>query len=65
MTAGGRVLGAVGLGDSLAAARQAAYELLDGIHFEGLTLPARHRRTHGSRNMADSKPTTRRGVAWW
>ncbi len=37
MTAGGRVLGAVGLGDSLAAARQAAYDLLDGVHFDGLT----------------------------
>ena len=37
VTAGGRVLGAVGLGDSLAAARQAAYDLLDGVHFEGLT----------------------------
>jgi len=37
VTAGGRVLGAVGLGDSLSAARGAAYALLDGVHFEGLT----------------------------
>ncbi len=37
VTAGGRVLGSVGLGDSLAAARAAAYAQLDGVHFEGLT----------------------------
>ena len=37
VTAGGRVLGAVGLGDTAAAARTAAYALLDGVHFEGLT----------------------------
>ncbi|MCB1184418.1 phosphoribosylamine--glycine ligase [bacterium] len=37
VTSGGRVLGAVGLGDSLAAARGAAYALLDETHFEGLT----------------------------
>jgi phosphoribosylamine-glycine ligase len=37
VTAGGRVLGAVGLGDTPAAARNAAYELLDRVHFEGLT----------------------------
>ena len=37
VTAGGRVLGAVGLGNTADAARQAAYDLLDGVHFEGLT----------------------------
>ncbi|MFN2370330.1 MAG: phosphoribosylamine--glycine ligase [Candidatus Krumholzibacteriia bacterium] len=37
VTAGGRVLGAVGVGGTLAAARGAAYALLDGVHFEGLT----------------------------
>ncbi len=37
VTAGGRVLGSVGTGASLAAARRAAYELLDQVHFEGLT----------------------------
>ncbi len=37
VTNGGRVLGAVGLGDSLTAAREAAYGLLDDTHFEGLT----------------------------
>lgn len=37
VTNGGRVLGAVGLGDDLETARQAAYGLLDNTHFEGLT----------------------------
>ena len=37
VTAGGRVLGAVGVGPDLAAARSAAYGLLDDTHFEGLT----------------------------
>lgn len=37
VTGGGRVLGAVGLGEDLPAARDAAYGLLDKIHFEGLT----------------------------
>lgn len=37
VTSGGRVLGAVGLGDDLSAARRAAYGLLEQTHFEGLT----------------------------
>ncbi len=37
VTDGGRVLGAVGTGRDLPAARKAAYELLDQVHFEGLT----------------------------
>lgn len=37
VTAGGRVLGAVGTGATLGQARQAAYSVLDGVHFEGLT----------------------------
>jgi len=37
VTCGGRVLGAVGVGPSLDAARQKAYDLLDQVHFEGLT----------------------------
>nr|HPF71285.1 phosphoribosylglycinamide synthetase C domain-containing protein [Candidatus Krumholzibacteria bacterium] len=37
VTAGGRVLGAVGVADTAADARRAAYALLDGVHFEGLT----------------------------
>lgn len=37
VTAGGRVLGAVGLGSDLGQARQAAYGLLENTHFEGLT----------------------------
>jgi phosphoribosylamine--glycine ligase len=36
VTSGGRVLGSVGIGDNLAAARLAAYEQLDEAHFEGL-----------------------------
>ena len=37
VTAGGRVLGAVGMGPDLDQARQAAYQLLENTHFEGLT----------------------------
>ncbi len=37
LTSGGRVLGAVGHGTSLAKARESAYALLDQVHFEGLT----------------------------
>ncbi len=37
VTAGGRVLGAVGTGTSLEDARATAYAIMDGIHFEGLT----------------------------
>jgi phosphoribosylamine--glycine ligase len=36
VTSGGRVLGAVGTGSRLTAARQAAYDLLNETHFEGL-----------------------------
>jgi phosphoribosylamine--glycine ligase len=36
VTAGGRVLGSVGIGSSLAGARQSAYDQLDETHFEGL-----------------------------
>jgi phosphoribosylamine--glycine ligase len=36
VTSGGRVLGSVGTGSSLAEARQAAYDLLNETHFEGL-----------------------------
>jgi phosphoribosylamine--glycine ligase len=36
VTSGGRVLGAVGMGPKLAEARQAAYDLLNETHFEGL-----------------------------
>ena len=37
VTAGGRVLGAVGLGANLKQARESAYRLLENTHFEGLT----------------------------
>lgn len=37
VSAGGRVLGAVGLADDLEGARREAYGLLGGVHFEGLT----------------------------
>ena len=36
LTAGGRVLCAVGLGDGIAAAQRAAYELVDRIRWDGL-----------------------------
>ena len=35
VTSGGRVLSAVGVGDSLPAARDAAYELVERISFDG------------------------------
>ncbi|MFT5314234.1 MAG: phosphoribosylamine--glycine ligase [Candidatus Krumholzibacteriia bacterium] len=37
VTNGGRVLGAVGMGDDLSSARAAAYGILEDTHFEGLT----------------------------
>lgn len=37
VTAGGRVLGVTGLGDSIAAAKQRAYEAIERISFEGMT----------------------------
>jgi phosphoribosylamine--glycine ligase len=37
VTAGGRVLGITGLGDSIAAAKQRAYEAVEKISFEGMT----------------------------
>ena len=37
MTAGGRVLGAVGAGGSLDEARGRAYDLLADVRFDGLT----------------------------
>jgi phosphoribosylamine--glycine ligase len=36
VTAGGRVLNVVGLGDGLARARAAAYDAVDSIHFDGM-----------------------------
>lgn len=47
VTAGGRVLGAVGRGDTLAGALTAAYALADAVHFDGKTL----RRDIGWRGM--------------
>jgi len=35
VTAGGRVLGVTALGDTLAEARRSAYEVVEGIQFEG------------------------------
>jgi phosphoribosylamine--glycine ligase len=37
VSSGGRVLGAVGLGEDLSGARRLAYDLLAETHFEGLT----------------------------
>ncbi|MDR1912364.1 MAG: phosphoribosylamine--glycine ligase [Helicobacteraceae bacterium] len=36
LASGGRVLVAMGLGDTIEAARQNAYDLIDNIHFEGM-----------------------------
>jgi phosphoribosylamine--glycine ligase len=36
VSSGGRVFGAVGLGDNLEQAREAAYAIMDDSHFEGL-----------------------------
>jgi phosphoribosylamine--glycine ligase len=36
ITAGGRVLNVVGLGDHLVAARDAAYRAMGRVHFEGM-----------------------------
>jgi phosphoribosylamine--glycine ligase len=36
LTAGGRVLCAVGLGDGVAAAQRAAYDLVDCIRWDGM-----------------------------
>ncbi|GJM44697.1 MAG: phosphoribosylamine--glycine ligase [Gemmatimonadota bacterium] len=47
VTAGGRVLAVTGLGESLAAARQVAYETLASIHFDGM----QHRTDIGARAL--------------
>ncbi|NNE44135.1 MAG: phosphoribosylamine--glycine ligase, partial [Gemmatimonadetes bacterium] len=47
-THGGRVLAVTGLGDTLAAAREAAYATLDGIRFPGMF----HRKDIGARGLA-------------
>jgi len=51
VTAGGRVLGAVGTGGDLDGARAAAYGLLAETHFEGLTF----RRDIGGKGVNDGK----------
>jgi phosphoribosylamine---glycine ligase len=50
VTAGGRVLGAVGMGPNLEQARVSAYKLLEATHFEGLTF---------RRDIGDLKETHR------
>ncbi len=50
-TAGGRVLGIVGEGKSLAEALHAAYEGVDRVHFEGM----QYRRDIGQKGLAASK----------
>jgi phosphoribosylamine--glycine ligase len=47
VTAGGRVLCAVGLGDGVAAARRTAYALVDRISWDGM----QHRRDIGWRAL--------------
>jgi phosphoribosylamine--glycine ligase len=48
VTAGGRVLCAVGLGDSVRLAQRQAYDLVDAVHFDG----AQARRDIGYRAIA-------------
>jgi phosphoribosylamine--glycine ligase len=48
VTAGGRVLGVTGIGDSLVQARDRAYRRLSRIHFEGMF----HRQDIGARGIA-------------
>jgi phosphoribosylamine---glycine ligase len=52
LTAGGRVLCAVGLGERIADARREAYELVHAIHWEG----AQYRRDIGERALAQARP---------
>jgi phosphoribosylamine---glycine ligase len=52
LTAGGRVLCAVGLGEHIADARREAYDLVHAIHWEG----AQYRRDIGERALAQPPP---------
>lgn len=56
VTAGGRVLCAVGLGDTVTAAQSQAYELVDAIHWKG----AQYRRDIGYRAIARETAASRR-----
>ncbi len=58
VTAGGRVLGAVGRGDTLARALAAAYALADAVHFDGKTL----RRDIGARGLEPSADRSTAGA---
>jgi len=60
VTAGGRVLGVTGLGDSLFNALQTAYHRIDGISFEGM----QYRRDIGQRGLQDQKSTPPAGSAY-
>ncbi len=52
LTSGGRVLCAVGLGDGVAAAREAAYALVGSMHFAGM----QYRHDIGERAVARARP---------
>jgi phosphoribosylamine--glycine ligase len=52
LTAGGRVLCVVGLGERIADARREAYELVHAIHWDGV----QYRRDIGDRALADAPP---------
>jgi len=54
VSAGGRVLGVTGLGDSLPAALQAAYARIESISFEGM----QYRKDIGQRGLAGHKEIT-------
>ena len=66
VTAGGRVLGAVGTGDDLAAARQRGLRTAGRDPFRGLDLPAGHRRRSRRRTSMSTREEARQTrPGWW
>ena len=61
VTAGGRVLCVVGLGDSVRMAQNRAYAAVDMIHFDGVAVPARHRLARAETALAPAARTDRAG----
>ena len=63
LTAGGRVLCAVGLGDSVSEAQRAAYALVDAIHWDGLQCrrDIGHRAIARERTAPEARPQSTSG----
>ena len=61
LTAGGRVLCAVGLGESIAAAQREAYELVHAIHWDGV----QYRRDIGDGVRSAPHPASEEPSAPW